>query len=86
MRSVTAMEMARRYWTMGMSAMNGQPDFRDVVGISFRIPADQPNILVLELRTPQGPFRFGLTKDLALGLAAAIAENAELLKAERSEQ
>jgi hypothetical protein len=69
-RSVTAMEM-------------GQPGFRDVIGISFRIPPDQPNILTLELRTPQGPFRFGMTEDLALGLAAAIAENAKLLKTDK---
>ena len=56
---------------------------RDVIGISLRIPPDQPNILLLELLTPHGPFRFGLTQDLALGLAAAIAENAKLLKTDK---
>jgi hypothetical protein len=57
-----------------------EPDFRAVTGTAFRIPPDRPDILLLELRTAHGPFRFGMTQSLALKIAEDIRERAELLK------
>ena len=61
-----------------------EPDFRAVTGSAIRIPPDRPDILLLELRTAHGPFRFGLTQSLALEIAEDIRERAKLLKTARS--
>jgi hypothetical protein len=60
-----------------------EPDFRAVTGNAIRIPPDRPDILLLELRTAHGPFRFGLTQSLALEIAEDIRERAKLLKTAR---
>jgi hypothetical protein len=61
-----------------------EPDFRAVTGTAIRIPPDRPDILLLELKTPHGPFRFGMTQSLALKIAEDIRERAKLLRAVRS--
>jgi hypothetical protein len=57
-----------------------EPDFRPVTGSAIRIPPDRPDVLLLELRTSHGPFRFGMTQSLALKIAEDIRERAKLLK------
>ena len=61
-----------------------EPDFRPVTGTAFRIPQDRQNILLLELMTPHGPFRFGMTQSLALKIADDIRKRSKLLKTTRS--
>jgi hypothetical protein len=60
------------------------PDFRAVAGIVLRIPADRPDLLLVELKTIQGPLRFSMPKGIALKVAASIAEKAEILAPDRS--
>jgi hypothetical protein len=55
-------------------------DFRTVTETAMRIPPDRPDILLLELMTPHGPFRFGMTQGLALKIAEDIRERAKFLK------
>jgi hypothetical protein len=63
-----------------MTNYKSEPDFRAVSDTAIRIPPDRPDILLLELRTAHGPFRFGMTHSLAFKLAEDLGERAKLLK------
>jgi hypothetical protein len=59
------------------------PDFRAVAGIVLTIPPDRPDVLLVELKTLQGPLRFAMTQGIALKVAECIEEKAKLLKPDR---
>jgi len=61
-----------------------EPEFRAVAGIVLRIPADRPDLLLVELKTLQGPLRFSMTLGIALKVADLIDEKAKLLTPDRS--
>jgi hypothetical protein len=48
-------------------------------GAQFAIPNDRPDLMLVELKTAQGPLRFSMSKMTALGFARSIAEEAEKL-------
>ena len=60
------------------------PTFRSVAGIQLQIAPDRPDLLLVELKTLQGPLRFAMPKSIALKVAAHIEENAMLLTPDRS--
>ncbi len=61
-----------------------EPQFRAVAGIVLHIPPDRPDLLLVELKTLQGPLRFSMPKGIALKVAEHIEEKAKLLTADRS--
>lgn len=60
------------------------PDFRAVAGLRIAIAPDRPDLLLVELKTLQGPLRFSMPKGVALRVAKSIAEEAEKLAPDRS--
>jgi hypothetical protein len=60
------------------------PDFRAVAGIRLTIPKVRPDLLLVELKTPQGPLRVVMNRNIALKVASVIEEKAKLLKPDRS--
>jgi hypothetical protein len=60
------------------------PDFRAVAGIRLTIPSDRPDLLLVELKTLQGPLRFAMPQSIALAVARQIEDKAKLLKPDRS--
>ena len=48
-------------------------------GAKFAVPADRPDLMLVELLTAQGPLRFSMSKETALGFARSIADEAEKL-------
>jgi hypothetical protein len=61
-----------------------EPDFRAVAGLKIAIPKERPDLLLVEIKTLQGPLRFSMPKGVALKVARSIAEEAEKLAADRS--
>jgi len=53
-------------------------------GANFAIPNDRPDLMLVELKTTQGPMRFSMSEETALGLSRSIAEEAEKLSPARS--
>ena len=53
-------------------------------GAQFAIPNDRPDLMLVELKTAQGPLRFSMSKITALGFARSIAEEAERLSVAQS--
>ena len=62
----------------------GEPQFRAVAGIVTRIPPDRPDLLLVELKTLQGPLRFSMPKSIALKVAQTIATSAEKVAPDRN--
>jgi hypothetical protein len=54
--------------------------YRAVAGITLTIPPDRPDLLLVELKTVQGPLRFAMPQDIALQVAGAIGQKAKELK------
>ena len=59
--------------------------YRTVSGIALRILPDRPDFLMLEIRTQHGPFRFGMSQDMAVKVAGQIGDHAKLLKPRRQD-
>ena len=57
--------------------------YRTVSGIALRVLPDRPDVLMLEIKTLHGPFRFGMSQDMAVKVAGQINDHAKLLKAGR---
>jgi hypothetical protein len=55
-----------------------------LAGARFAIPGDRPDLMLVELKTDQGPLRFSMSKMTALGFARSIAEEAEKLSPAQS--
>ena len=60
------------------------PDFRVVAGIQLNIPTDRPDLLLVELKTLQGPLRFAMNQHIALRVAALIEQKASQLVQDRA--
>jgi hypothetical protein len=63
---------------------SAKPHFRAVAGIRLTIPKERPDLLLIELKTLQGPLRFAMNRNIALEVASLIAEKAKLLTQDRS--
>jgi hypothetical protein len=59
--------------------------YRPVSGIALRVLPDHPDVLMLEIRTQHGPYRFGMSKDMAVNVAGQIGDHAKLLKPRRQD-
>ena len=61
-----------------------KPEFSAVAG--YRIgPADErPDLLLVEIKTLEGPLKFAMPKSIALAMARSIAEAATKLMPDRS--
>jgi hypothetical protein len=57
--------------------------YRTVSGIALRVLPDRPDVLLLEIRTQHGPFRFGMSQDMAVKVVGEIGDHANLLKPRR---
>ncbi len=55
-----------------------------ITGANFAIPDDRPDLMLVELRTAQGPMRFSMSKETALGFSLSIAEEAKKLSPDRA--
>ncbi len=64
--------------------MAQEPQFRAVAGVVFGIPPDRPDLLLMEVKTRQGPIGLSMTKGIAKRLAAELAKAAEMLAPDRS--
>lgn len=53
--------------------------FREVVGARIGIPPDRPDLLLIELRTPQGVQRFSMPKNVAVDVGDNITKAAQNL-------
>jgi hypothetical protein len=53
-------------------------------GAKFAIPSDRPDLMLVELQTPQGLLRFSMSKETALGFARSIEDEAKKLSPPRS--
>jgi hypothetical protein len=69
-RLAEAMEMAQ----------DNSDYYRMVSGIAVRILPDPADVLMLEIKTQHGPFRFGMSQDMAEKVAGQIGDHAKLLK------
>jgi hypothetical protein len=58
--------------------------FRAVAGYVMGAAKDRPDLLLVEIKTLQGPMRLSLTKGVALKLAASIAQEGAKLAPDRS--
>jgi hypothetical protein len=58
--------------------------FRAVAGFVMGTAKDRPDLLLVEIKTLQGPMRLSLTKGVALKLAASIAQEGAKLAPDRS--
>jgi hypothetical protein len=54
--------------------------YRTVGGIALRVLPDRPDVLIMEIKTQHGPFRFGMSQDMAQKVAAQISDQAKRLK------
>lgn len=61
-----------------------EPQFRAVAGIVVRIASDRPDLMLVELKTIQGPLRFAMPKSIAVAVAKKISEIASELTPDRS--
>jgi len=59
--------------------------YRTVSGIALRVLPDRPDVLMLEIKTQHGPFRFGMSQDMAVKVAGQIGDHAKLLKPRRQD-
>jgi hypothetical protein len=71
--------MVRLLGAMAM-AEDSSDHYRTVSGIALRFLPDHPDVLVLEIRTQHGPFRFGMSQHMAVKVAGQIGDHAKLLK------
>jgi hypothetical protein len=62
---------------------NSRTDYRLVFGIALKIPPDHPDVLMLKFKTKHGPFRFGLSQDMAEKIAGQISDHAKLIRPQR---
>jgi hypothetical protein len=58
--------------------------FRAVAGLRTILPRDRPDLLLVELKTLQGPLRFAMTKGIAQRVAQEIIKSAAKLTPDRS--
>ena len=71
--------MGRLAEAMAM-AQDDSDYYRMVSGIALRILPDRPDVLMLEIKTQHGPFRFGMSQDIAEKVAGQIGDHAERLR------
>ena len=64
-------------------AQDNSDYYRTVSDIALRVLPDRPDVLMLEIRTKHGPFRFGMSQEMAEKLAGEIGDHAKLLRPER---
>ncbi len=59
------------------------PVWSAVAGLRMAYPPERPDLVLVELKTSQGPFRLSLTKEVAKRLAEEISKAADRLTPER---
>ena len=59
--------------------------YRTVSGIALRVLPNRPDVLMLEIKTQHGPFRFGMSQDMAVKFAGQIGDHTQLLKRRRQD-
>jgi hypothetical protein len=69
---------------MAMAEDNSE-DYRTVSGIALRVLPNRPDVLMLEIKTQHGPFRFGMSQEMAVKVASQIGDYAKLLKQRRQD-
>jgi hypothetical protein len=62
----------------------GEEFYHAVTGLLVRIPPERNNVLLVDITTPDGTFRFVMPKSVALQVGAAIAGEAEKLAADQA--
>lgn len=61
-----------------------EPQFRAVAGLRIAVPKDRPDLMLLEIKTLQGPVGLSMTKGMPLKFAKSIEEEAQKLAPDRS--
>jgi hypothetical protein len=67
---------------MAGNEQSGGEFYHAVTGLLVRIPPERNNVLLVDITTPDGTFRFVMPKSVALQVGAAIAGEAEKLAAD----
>jgi hypothetical protein len=61
---------------------SGEDFYHAVTGLLVRIPPERNNVLLVDITTPDGTFRFVMPKSVASQVGGAIAGEAEKLAAD----
>jgi hypothetical protein len=64
--------------------MAEEHNFHAVAGFRIAVLQDRPDLLLLELKTLEGPFRLSMTREVAQRIAQEVAKMAETLAPDRS--
>jgi hypothetical protein len=69
---------------MAVNEQSGQEFYHAVTGMLVRIPPERNDVLLVDITTPDGTFRFVMPKSVASQVGAAISGEAEKLAGDQA--